>query len=400
LGPVIGGFGNALFRGVHGHGLIYNACWEDPLLDRAALKLRPNDTVLAITSGGCNVLDYALTGPARVYAVDVNPRQNALLELKLAGIERLDFDTFFSVFGEGRLAGFPEVYRAELRPLLSEGARGYWDGRAHWFSGSGWWNSFYFRGSAGFFARLINFYIDRVAKVRDAVMALLRSRSVAEQREIYENELRHGFWGRMVRWLLDQDGALALLGVPRPQREQIERTYAGGIVQFVEDRVEAVFARLPIADNYFWKVYLTGGYTRGCCPEYLKPENFARLKAGLAGRISVHTAPVLGFLEEKEREISRYVLLDHMDWLGAHHRPVLARQWQAILDRATPDARAIWRSGGLRVDYVDPIPVTVNGRRRRVGEVLGYHPELAARLHEKDRVHTYGSFYIADLHPA
>jgi hypothetical protein len=28
---------------------------------------------------------------------------------------------------------------------------------------------------------------------------------------------------------------------------------------------------------------------------------------------------------------------------------------------------------------------------------MTYHPEWAARLHAVDRVHTYGSFYIADL---
>ena len=31
-----------------------------------------------ITSGGCNALDYLLDEPRRIYAVDMNPRQNAL----------------------------------------------------------------------------------------------------------------------------------------------------------------------------------------------------------------------------------------------------------------------------------------------------------------------------------
>jgi S-adenosylmethionine-diacylglycerol 3-amino-3-carboxypropyl transferase len=76
--------------------LVYNCCWEDPAVDRRALDLRADDTMLVITSAGCNVLDYALTGPARIHAVDANPRQTALLELKLAGIRQLDFDDFFA----------------------------------------------------------------------------------------------------------------------------------------------------------------------------------------------------------------------------------------------------------------------------------------------------------------
>jgi S-adenosylmethionine-diacylglycerol 3-amino-3-carboxypropyl transferase len=82
------------------HNLVYNQCWEDPAVDRQALALTPEDRVLVITSAGCNALDYALLG-ARVVAVDANPRQNHLLELKRAGIRTLDFEPFFSLFGEG-----------------------------------------------------------------------------------------------------------------------------------------------------------------------------------------------------------------------------------------------------------------------------------------------------------
>jgi S-adenosylmethionine-diacylglycerol 3-amino-3-carboxypropyl transferase len=74
----------ALFDAIYRRALVYNTCWEDPAVDRAALNFRPDDTVLVITSAGCNVLDYALTGPRRIHAVDANPRQTAPLELKLA----------------------------------------------------------------------------------------------------------------------------------------------------------------------------------------------------------------------------------------------------------------------------------------------------------------------------
>jgi hypothetical protein len=55
-----------------------------------------------ITSAGCNVLDYAIAGPREIVAVDANPQQNALLELKVAAIRALDFDEFFALFGAGR----------------------------------------------------------------------------------------------------------------------------------------------------------------------------------------------------------------------------------------------------------------------------------------------------------
>ncbi len=50
-----------------------------------------------------------------------------------------------------------------------------------------------------------------------------------------------------------------MLGVPKAQRKQIETQYPGGILRFIEDSMEAVFAKLPIRDNYFWRVYITAG---------------------------------------------------------------------------------------------------------------------------------------------
>jgi S-adenosylmethionine-diacylglycerol 3-amino-3-carboxypropyl transferase len=129
----------------------------------------------------------------------------------------------------------------------------------------------------------------------------------------------------------------------------------------------------------------------------LKEENFQRLKAGLADRISVHTNSVQGFLETHAGTISRFVLLDHMDWLSDKFFPLLELEWQAIVERAAPRARAIWRSGGLRTDYLDRVQVRCGDRMRPLPELLQYHRDLAVELHTKDRVHTYGSFYIADI---
>src|SRR5262249_7912474 len=111
-----------IFRAVHRRNLIYNTCWEDPALDRVALHLAPEDRVLVITSAGCNALDYLLAGAGEVHAVDVNPIQNALLELKRAAVLHLDYGSFFSLFGEGRALQARQMYREALRHHLSPGA--------------------------------------------------------------------------------------------------------------------------------------------------------------------------------------------------------------------------------------------------------------------------------------
>ena len=196
---------------------------------------------------------------------------------------------------------------------------------------------------------------------------------------------------------MNRDTTLSMVGVPKAQRRQVEMQYKGGIIKFIQDCLEAVFCKLPLADNYFWRVYMKGEYSRKCCPEYLKAENFEKLKAGLIDRVSTHTNHVQGFLEMHDGEISRYVLLDHMDWLSDKFFPLLELEWQAIVRRAAPGTRVLWRSGGLKTDFLDKVSVTAGNKQRALPELLTYHPDPAAHLHPKDRVHTYGSFYIADL---
>ena len=86
-----------------------------------------------------------------------------------------------------------------------------------------------------------------------------------------------------------------------------------------------------------------------------------------------------------------------MDWLSDRFFPMLESEWQAISDSASDTARVIWRSGGLRTDFIDRVQVTVDGQLRPISDMLTYHSELSDELHAKDRVHTYGSFYIADF---
>jgi S-adenosylmethionine-diacylglycerol 3-amino-3-carboxypropyl transferase len=384
-----------MFNVVHRNNLVYNTCWEDPRLDRVALELGRDATVLMITSAGCNALDYALLNPRKIYAVDMNPRQNALLELKIAGIRHLEFAQFFQMFGRGILPDAREVYRRQLRPDLSGWSQRYWDQYIKFFAHPR--RSFYFRGTSGYFARLMNWYVDRVLRIRPAVDEILRTSSVDQQRAMYQEKIRPRLWTRSLRFAMGRNTTLSLVGVPRDQRRQVERDYEGGIVRFVQDCVDAVFGELPLQDNYFWRVYLTGQYQRECCPEYLQAENFQRLKAGLVDCIEVHTNSLHGFLEQHAVAINRFVLLDHMDWLSAHLQPFLELEWQAIVRRAGDATRLIWRSGGLKTDFVDRVKVEHAGRTREVGEMLHYHEQLARQLHAQDRVHTYGSFYIADL---
>lgn len=387
---------SSIFKAVHKRNLIYNTCWEDPRLDRVALNLGPSDRVVVITSAGCNALDYLLAGAGEVNAVDVNPIQNSLLELKRAAVLSLDYPSYFELFGTGRTPQARQMYGDALRPHLSQAAQRYWDRHIGFFLGRGWRKSFYYRGTSGLVARLVMLNANILHRLREPIQEMLSARTIEQQRDVYERRVKHRFWTPWLKWFISRSFTLSLLGVPGPQTAQITTQYKGGVAQFIRDSVEAVLCDLPFHDNYFWRVYLQGHYTPDCCPEYLRKENFDALRA-LMPRLKIHTTTITDFAQGAAPGLTRFVLLDHMDWMSSAMPAALQEEWAAILASAAPGARAIFRSAGLKVDFLDHLPVQYKGGTQELGSLLKYDTPLAEELHVKDRVHTYGSFYIADL---
>jgi S-adenosylmethionine-diacylglycerol 3-amino-3-carboxypropyl transferase len=374
---------DVFFGLVHGHRLVYNTCWEDPRLDRRLLELGPESRVLVITSAGDNALDYLLDGPERIDCVDVNYRQNALLELKRALFRRGTFEELYGFFGEGGGPGCAGVY-ARIRSALPEYAAGFWDRNIGYFKSGRLSRSFYYHGASGVvafvFSKLLGAFKPRL---RREIPRLLAAGSEEEQRQIF-SAIEPVFWDRLSRWLVGRPATMALLGVPRPQIGLIRKTHPGGLEGFVRDKVRRVFTEAPIRENYFWRVYLTGHYTRECCPEYLREANFATIGARL-GALATHTDTVSGFLRGSGGAYTHFVLLDHQDWLAHHDPGALAEEWELILGAAAPGARILMRSAGLDVSFV-PEPA-----RRR----LRFFPEVTEPLHARDRVGTYGSQHLA-----
>jgi S-adenosylmethionine-diacylglycerol 3-amino-3-carboxypropyl transferase len=374
---------DALFDRVHSSTLIYNTCWEDPRLDRQMLNLQPDSRVVMITSAGCNALDYLLDDPAQIHAVDVNPRQNALLQLKIALIEHGDHAELFRLFGEGVRPDFRSLLG---RLTLPSYARTFWENKDNYFDSNRVNPSFYYRGAAGRVAWVVLQGLGKTnPKVRDLLASLIEAQSLEEQRSLYDR-LQGWLWNAFNSWLVKQPLTMAMLGVPRPQIRIIEETFPGGLIGYIRTKMEYVLTKLPMRDNYFWRVYATGHYTADCCPNYLRAENFQPLR-NRANRVNTHSTTVANFLKQNPGGYSHFVLLDHQDWLASHDVDGLREEWDLVLKNSRPGTRILMRSASPEIDF---IPAPVRDRLR-------FFPELAASLHLEDRVGTYGSTLLAEV---
>ncbi len=375
-----------LFDQVHKRNLIYNQCWEDPSIDQQALNIGGSDRIATITSAGCNTLDYLLRGPERIDAVDVNPHQTALLELKLVALRRLEHADFFKMFGYGRLPNHRTVYRQDLREYLSRPSQAIWDRRMDYFDPKG--PGLYFHGTSGLFARLMNRYLDSQKNFRTDLEDFQRTESIEEQARFYRTRIAPRLWSPLVRFLMRRPSVLSLLGVPIEQMRATQMTGASDLSTIIEGRLERMFTMVPLNQNYFWRVYFNGCYSTDCCPNYLKRTNFELLRK-LNERVHLHTNTMTRFLRDTAQSFTVFVLLDHMDWLTSTPKE-LVEEWNCILRCAAPGARVIYRSGGTTFNHLPEL-----ARQR-----LSFESHLTTEeLQRCDRVGTYGSFYVARVTP-
>ena len=374
-----------MFGMVHSSRLVYNTCWEDPRLDRRMLDIGPESRVVVITSAGDNALDYLLDSPRSVDCVDVNYRQNALLELKKALFKHADHDALFEFFGRGGSDKCLGLY-ADIRFKMPKFAQDFWDRNISYFQPGLVKKSFYYRGTSGIVAWSFSRFMSLVKPgLRYKMDRLLHAGSLDEQREIFES-LEPEFWDRISCWIVSRPSTMALLGVPRPQITLITNDYPGGLEGFVRDKVRRVFTELPVTENYFWRVYLYGEYSPDCCPEYLKKENFQRIRT-VIDRLGVHTSTVSEFLNSSDEKYNRFILLDHQDWLAWNAPEALREEWELILEKSEPGAMVLMRSAGMDVSFV-PVDIRSN---------LRFFPEITEPLHCQDRVGTYGSQHLAEV---
>lgn len=373
-----------VFNKVHGSQLIYNTCWEDPRIDRKILNLGQDSRVAMITSAGCNAIEYLLDDPQEIHCIDLNFRQNALLEFKRALFLHTDFETVNQWFGNGYHPEANKIY-SNIRQELPEYTQKYWDKKISYFKQNKLFKSFYYKGASGLAAWLMKTTMFEIKKeVRYKIYDLLETHHVNEQREIYE-EVESKLWNKMVNYLTKHPLLMTMVGVPAAQIHLINRDIQGGLYTFIRNCLRTIFAELPIYDNYFWRVYIHGKYSENCRPEYLKPENFDIIKSRLH-RIKTHTNSFENHLNSHENPFSHFILLDHQDWLAFHRPDLLKSEWSSIEQKCTSDAKVMMRSAGLQIDFASPF--TSNWT---------WFPEITQPLHSLDRVGTYGSLHLAQI---
>jgi S-adenosylmethionine-diacylglycerol 3-amino-3-carboxypropyl transferase len=373
------------FSLIHSQNLVYNTCWEDPRCDRQLLDLQQDSKVVMITSAGCNSLDYLLDNPSEVHCIDMNPKQNALLELKMASYAGNSHSDLFEMFGQGKHHSAEDFYRSILRTQLPPYAQQYWDRNIDFFSGKGLRKSFYHHGTSGIVAWTFSKYMKLQGKIFDKVERMMNANSLEEQQEIYK-QIEPKLFNQFMKWVMNRHLVMCMLGVPQAQQELFAQQYERGVMGYIQSCLKKVFTEIPTSDNYFWRVYINGAYSQDCCPNYLKKEYFSDIRQNLSA-IQTHNSTVSDFLQKNPNEYSHYVLLDHQDWLANYFPQALEEEWRLILENSKKGTKILLRSASENVNF---FPDFVKKR-------VVFEQEQTQKTHFADRVGTYASVYLGEV---
>ncbi|KAJ7144971.1 hypothetical protein C8R43DRAFT_561171 [Mycena crocata] len=364
---------------------IYSFTWEDPEEDMRHLDLTSEDTVLAITSGGDNVLHYAISaGPKQIHCVDMNPCQGHLVELKLAAIHTLDFDDFFAMFGDGRHPRFRHLLYTKLAPHLSAAAQKFWRANENAFS-----SAFYLRGYSGWAIYLMRI-VFKCAGVSRHVKDFCNADTLEEQDEIWWTQLRPVMLNPVVVALMKNPFfCWNALGVPPSQRKMVLKN--GGVYEYIRDTLDPLPSSYLLKTGaYFYLLALLGHYTHESCPAYLTQTGFERLRANSSKALDafcLHTDSFLNVLRSRpDRSLTRVIIMDHLDWFPPGSTDVDA-EIENLFRLLDVGGSVFWRSAAPAPWY--------NANFKAMGfavTALGVRdgPRIAI-----DRVNMYSSFFKA-----
>ncbi len=361
-----------------GDRLLYGACWEDLDVARAALRVPRDGMVVAIAAAGDNAIGLLLDEPRRVLAIDLNPAQVALAELKLAAL-RAASPRLAAFLGGVPAAREPDPGRLAaydlLRPALSPAAARYWDAHAADIAGGAI--------RSGRFERYLSWFrrgILPVAPGRGTVRAMLAAPDVAEQARLYRERWDSRRWRFLVRAFFGRR-LLAAAGRHPAFFDQAGPIDAGA--HYLE-RAAAGLTDTPIGANPYLTFMLTGAYRiPAAAPAYLQPRHAAVLRAR-SDRLALERCSLLDALRGlPDRSVDAFYLSDIFELADP-------AEYAAALEEIARTGKA-----GARLCYWNNL--VRRTRPETLADRIAPDDGLAAAHHRSDRAFLYTRLVVEEV---
>jgi len=261
--------------------LHYSSCNEDSLTEIKALNIKETDEIICVTGSGGRVLNLLTQKPKRIVAIDLNPIQNWLLELKMAAIKNLDYDNYVKFLGLKPCKERLELFD-KLKNDLSEDAYRFWGNKKRLIR-----NGVLYQGILEKYCK--HFSNGLKAFMGEKVDKILSFDNLKEQQHYYENV-----------WKNDDNLKKFIESHDVNKSGSNHTLYYGkgyGFDDFIYQALDKGFKTGLVRDNYYLCMVIDGSYERATTlPMCLEKENYALLKDNL-DRIEIVTNEIVTYLK-------------------------------------------------------------------------------------------------------
>ena len=351
--------------------LRYAQCWEDADQLLEALEIQPGDDCLSIASGGDNTLAMLSQNPSRVVAIDFNPVQIALLELKVTAFRTLSHPQLLELMGSTHSDRRNEHY-ARCRNQLTRSSREYWDSKAGLISHG--------IGNAGRFEQYLRLF-------RKRVLPLIHNRkqvahwfqlTTAEQLETYYDDEWNSWRWRLLFRLFFSRFVMQRLGRDPQFFEQAQ----GAVSERLLKRTRQGLTNTLPSDNPYLQWIVLGRHTSSL-PLALRECHFDTIRDNL-DRLEWRCISLDDYLEQVEpNSFKRFNFSNLFEYMPeAHYHRLL---------------KSIIKAGqaGGRLAYWNML--VTRSRPDHLGEQLFPLKQTADRLKGQSQVFFYGDFVVEEL---
>ncbi len=285
--------------------ILYSNCWEDPQIDREAFSINSDDVVFSITSGGCNVLTFLLDNPRKVIALDYNPYQNYLLELKISAFKYLNYDTMLELLGVSESNRRIKLFN-NFKLNMSEGAQNYWEKNLKKIE-KGIINCGRYEKYMGLLRRLLE-----LLEGKKLMRQFFETDDFEKGKKLYEEKWNNRRWKIFTKILLSKK-TMSLL-FDKAFFQYLSEDFSFG--DHFAEKTKTALTKLPIKENYFLSLILLGKYyNEDFLPHYLRKENFETISKNI-DRIQIVTGSCEDYFATlPDYSISKFNFTNIFEWI-------------------------------------------------------------------------------------
>lgn len=245
----------------------YANCWEDADVLIPALGIHSGDRVFSIGSAGDNSFSMLVNDPELVVAVDINPIQLQLIELKKAAITTLSYEEFLQFLGFQTCVNRWDLFQ-KVKVLLTTEQQELWTLKREEIE-----EGIIYQGKFEKYFSLFRQKILPLIHSKKRVARLFAEKSEEEQKKYFQEKWNNRRW-RMLFKVFFSKFVMGRLGRDPKFLKEVEVPVATFILNTARQHLSSVNCQ----HNYFLQFILTGRFNTDL-PHYARRENFDKIKS-------------------------------------------------------------------------------------------------------------------------